>query len=113
MNKIRRQVLVGGIVVLSSAPVFAQFGSLLGGSKGGASSGNLDASLSDFLGKSFRIEMTSSKGALAIVAAYASEVDRAKYQSMFSDIGKQTDPKEAGAKFQACLLYTSPSPRDS
>lgn len=45
--------------------------------------------------------MTSSKGALAIVAAYASEENRAKYQSMFSDIGKQTDPKEAGAKFQA------------
>jgi hypothetical protein len=78
----------------------AQFGGLLGGGKATGGSGNVDADVKDFLGRSFKIELTASKAYLAIVAAYAKEEDRAKYQSLFQELGKLTDPKEAGAKLQ-------------
>jgi hypothetical protein len=78
----------------------AQFGGLLGGGKGSGGSGNIEADVKSFLDRSFKIEITASKAYLAIVAAYAKEEDRAKYQSLFQDVGKLTDPKESGAKLQ-------------
>lgn len=99
MKNTRRNIVLGSLAA-ASVPAFAQFGGLLGGGKS-AGGGNFDADLKSFMEKSFSIEMTASKAALAIAAAFAKEEDRAKFQSLFSDIGKQTDPKEAGAKFQA------------
>jgi len=83
-----------------AGPAKAQFGSLLGGGKSAGGSGNVEADVKGFLDRSFKIEVTASKAYLAIVAAYAKEEDRAKYQSLFQDVGKLTDPKEAGAKLQ-------------
>ncbi len=77
-----------------------QLGDLLGGgAKPG--SGDIDTQLKTFLGTSMRVESTVNKAALAIVAAYASEEERAKLQTRFDEINKLTDPKEAGATFQA------------
>ena len=98
MKNTRRNIVLGTLAA-ASVPAFAQFGGMLGGGKS-AGGGNFDADLKSFMEKSFSIEATASKAGLAIVAAFASEQKRAEYQSMFSDVGKTTDPKEAGATFQ-------------
>ena len=98
MKNTRRNIVLGTLAA-ASVPAFAQFGGMLGGGKS-AGGGNFDADLKTFMDKSFSIESTSIKAGLAIVAAFASEQKRAEYQSMFTDVGKQTDPKEAGATFQ-------------
>ena len=101
--KIERRNLVVAMSVLASAPAHAQFGGLggmLGGKSGGGGGGDVDSQVKGFLDKSVSIETTLNKALLAIVAAYAKDEDRAKYQARFQELGKPTDPKEAGAKFQ-------------
>ena len=98
MIKNRRTLIAAGLCA-TAVPAFAQFGGLLGGGKS-SGGGNFEADMNAFLAKSFKIEMTASKAALAIASAFAAESERAKYQSMFDDVGKQTNPNEAGAKFQ-------------
>ncbi len=101
MNKSRRNIIVGTLPLLAvGTPAFAQFGGMLGGGNRSSGGGNIDADISAFLGKSFNIEMTASKAYLAIAAAFASETKRAEFQTLFNDVGKQTNPQEAGAKFQ-------------
>jgi hypothetical protein len=78
----------------------AQFGNLLGGGRS-SGGGNVDADVANFLGRSFVVEMTAAKASLAIGAAFAAESDRAKFQSLFDNVNKQTKPQEAGAAFQA------------
>lgn len=107
MIKTRRQLSLLALAALAASPASAQLGGLLGGAKGGGSSGNVDVEVKNFLGKSMRIESTLNKAAVAIVAAYASEKDRAKLQASLDELGKQTDPKEAGAKFQEVSESTS------
>lgn len=98
----KRKILVSLALLASFAlPVHAQFGSLLGGGKSPSSSGNLDTEVKTFLDKSVRVEATISRAALAIVSAYAAEENRAKLQAQYDELNKLTDPKEAGAKFQA------------
>jgi hypothetical protein len=102
MKKTRRKLVLAALPLASAAataPAWAQFGGLLGGNKS-SGGGNIDGDISNFLGKSFNIEMSASKAYLAIAAAFASETERAKFQAMFDDVGKQTNPQEAGAKFQ-------------
>lgn len=99
MKNTRRSLVLGALTAVS-VPAFAQFGGLLGAGKS-SGGGNFDADLKNFMDKSFRVEMTASKASLAIASAYATEEERAKLQSLFNDVSKQTDPKEAGAKFQA------------
>ncbi len=79
---------------------------MLGGG-GKSSGGDIDADVNSFLEKSLRIESTINKAALAIVAAYQNEEDRAKSQEAFEQISKTTDPKEAGAKFQSVSESTA------
>jgi len=98
MKKTRRNIVIGTLAA-ASVPAFAQFGGMLGGGKS-SGGGNFDADLKSFLDKSFSIEATASKAALAICSAFASEQKRAEFQTLFTDVGKQTDPKEAGATFQ-------------
>lgn len=101
MKKERRKLALG-IGLMAVTPAHAQFGGL-GGLLGGLSSGgggDVDNQVKGFLDKSFNIEMTLNKALLAIIAAYANDEDRAKYQARFQELGKVTDPKEAGAKFQ-------------
>jgi hypothetical protein len=106
MKKQRRNLVVAA-AAYSAIPAFAQFGGLGGlvGKSGGSSGGDVDGQVRAFLDKSIRIETTLNKSLLAITAAYAKDEERAKKQEVFNDLGKQTDPKEAGAKFQAA--YTS------
>ncbi|MGQ5462143.1 hypothetical protein ACT80S_11025 [Ramlibacter sp. MAHUQ-53] len=96
----KRRSLVTGAVALTAAPAFAQFGGLLGGARGGSGGGNVDADVAAFLTKSFNIEKTLSKAYLAIAAAYLKEGELAKTRTLFEEVGKLTEPKEAGAKFQ-------------
>jgi len=101
MKKERRIVTIG-VGLLAVTPAYAQLGGL-GGLLGGRSSGgggDVDSQVKAFLDKSFSIEMTVNKALLAIIAAYAKDEDRAKYQARFQELSKVTDPKEAGAKFQ-------------
>lgn len=100
--KVQRRKLVVAMAAASSMPAFAQFGGLggLGSRGGGGGGGDVDGQVKAFLDKSIKIELTINKALLAITAAYAKDEDRAKKQALFSDLGKQTDPKEAGAKFQ-------------
>ena len=97
--KIERRKLVVAVSAALSSPAFAQFGGLLGFMSGGGG-GDVAGQVKAFLEKSIKIEMTLNKSLLAITAAYAKDEDRAKKQALFNDLGKQTDPKEAGAKFQ-------------
>jgi hypothetical protein len=101
--KIERRKLVVGMGLVATTPVYAQFGGLgglVGGKSGGGGGGDVDGQVKGFLDKSINIETTLNKALLAIVAAYSKDEDRAKYQARFQELGKQTDPKEAGAKFQ-------------
>lgn len=99
--KMHRTVLTIALLAAVAMPASAQFGGLLGGSKGGSTAtADVDGEVKTFLDKSLRIEQTVNKAALAIIAAYASEEDRAKLQAQFDAVGKQTDPKEANAVFQ-------------
>jgi hypothetical protein len=96
-----RRILIGALPLLAvGQSAFAQFGGMLGGGKSSGGGGNIEADIAAFLDKSFKIEMTASKAYLAIVAAFSSEEKRAELQSLFNDVGKQTNPQEAGAKFQ-------------
>jgi hypothetical protein len=97
MQKNRRTFIAAGLTT-AAVPAFAQFGGMLGGKTAGG--GNFEADMNAFLQKSFNIEMTASRASLAIASAFAAEADRAKFQSLFDDVGKQTNPNEAGAKFQ-------------
>jgi hypothetical protein len=108
MKLSRRQMTIAAAVTLLTGTAQAQFGNLggmLGG--GGKASGDVDTDVKAFLGKSINIEKTLNAAALAIVAAYASEADRAKLQGSLDEINKATDPKEADAKFQAVSESTS------
>ena len=89
----------GASVVANLAHAQLGLGSLLGGGSD-KGSGNIDTDVKSFLDKSINIEKTMYSAQLAIVAAYASEVDRAKMQGSLDEMKKTTDPKEAGAKFQ-------------
>jgi len=105
--KVERRKLVVAAAAASATPAFAQFGGL-GGMLGGKSSGgggDVDSQVKAFLDKSIKIEVTVNKALLAITAAYSSDEDRAKKEEVLKSLGKQTDPKEAGAKFQEA--YTS------
>jgi len=106
MKLSRRKIgtVLGAALVANVA--HAQFGALLGGS-GDKSSGNLDADVKSFLDLSVNIERTLNAASLAIVAAFQSEEDRAKSQASLDEMKKTTDPKEAGAKFQAVSESTS------
>lgn len=109
MNISRRKIglTVGATLVTSAANAqFGSLGGLLGGS-GDKASGNIDTDVKSFLDKSISIERTLNSAALAIVAAYANETDRAKMQGSLDEMKKTTDPKEAGAKFQAVSESTS------
>lgn len=106
--KFERRKLVIAVAAAAATPAFAQFGglgSLLGGMGGGGGGGDIDGQVKAFLDKSIKIEVTLNKSLLAITAAYSKDEERAKKQALFADLGKQTDPKEAGAKFQEA--YTS------
>lgn len=109
MKYSRRQIgfAVGATLLASTAN--AQFGSLGGmlGGGGDKASGNIDTDVKNFLAKSVNIERTLNSAALAIVAAYANEADRAKLQGSLDEMKKTTDPKEAGAKFQEVSESTS------
>jgi hypothetical protein len=87
------------LAACSSLPSAGQLGGLSGG--GAQSSGNLDGDVKAFLDTSTRVESTFNKASVAIAAAYDSEEKRAEWQAKFDSIGKSTDPKEAGANFQA------------
>jgi hypothetical protein len=100
--KIERRNLVVAVAAASATPAFAQFGGL-GGMFGGKSSGgggDVDSQVKAFLDKIIKIEVTVNKALLAITAAYKSDEERAKSEEVLKSLGKQTDPKEAGAKFQ-------------
>ena len=102
MNLSRREIVLAVCGAAVSAPVFGQLGGL-GGMLGGGKAtpgASIESDVQSFLERSFKIEKTAAKAYLAILAAYAAEADRAKYQSMFDSVGKLTDPKESGAKFQ-------------
>jgi hypothetical protein len=100
MKMTRRNLVVTAVPLLAAgSPALAQFGGLLGSSKS-SGGGNIDADIGSFLGKSLNIEITASKAYLAIAAAFASETRRAELQTLFNDVAKQTNPQEAGAKFQ-------------
>jgi hypothetical protein len=101
MKITRRDIsLAAGVsVVANLAHAQLGLGSLLGGGSD-KGSGNIDTDVKSFLDKSINIEKTMYSAQLAIVAAYASEVDRAKMQGSLDEMKKTTDPKEAGAKFQ-------------
>ncbi len=98
--KIERRKLVIALSAALPSPAFAQFGGLLGLVGGILGGGDVAGQVKAFLEKSIKIEVTLNKALLAITAAYAKDEDRAKKQALFNDLGKQTDPKEAGAKFQ-------------
>jgi hypothetical protein len=98
---LNRTILAAAILAAVAMPASAQFGGLLGGAKPSASaSADIDGNVKSFLEKSVRIETIVNKAALAVLGAYATEEERAKLQAQFDNIGKQTDPKEAGAVFQ-------------
>jgi len=97
----RKTLALLAVLACTALPASAQLGGLLGGGAKSGAGGDIDTEVKTFLGASMRVESTVSKAALAIVAAYASEEERAKLQTRFDDISKLTDPKEAGAKFQA------------
>lgn len=109
MNTSRRNLSILAISLCLAGPAAAQFGGLGGMLGGGAKSsgGDIDADVGSFLNQSLRIESTINKAALAIVAAYQNEKDRATSQEMFEQISKATDPKEAGAKFQSVSESTA------
>lgn len=108
MNASRRNLSLLAIAACVAGPAAAQFGAL-GGLVGGAKSsgGDIDGDVSNFLKQSLRIESTINKAALAIVAAYQNEAERATSQAAFEQISKITDPKEAGAKFQSVSESTA------
>jgi len=99
MTTSRRNFSLFTLSIVLAGPAAAQFGGLLGGSK--SSGGDIDADVNSFLSQSLRIESTISKAALAIVAAYQNETERAQSQAAFDQISKTTNPKEAGANFQS------------
>jgi len=107
MKYSRRKIgfAVGATLLATTAN--AQFGSLGGLLGGDKASGNIDTDVKNFLAKSVNIERTLNSAALAIVAAYANETDRAKLQGSLDEMKKTTDPKEAGAKFQEVSESTS------
>jgi hypothetical protein len=100
--KMHRRILTVALLAAVAMPASAQLSGLLGGGSksGNAASGDIDGNVKTFLDKSLRIETTLNKAALAIVAAYATEEERAQLQAQFDTVGKQTNPKEAGAVFQ-------------
>ena len=100
ISKQRRVILAAGLA-MSSGTALAQFGGFLGGNKGSSGSGDFDTGLANFMKTSLGVEKTALQGKFAILAAYASEENRAKFQSMYQNVGKQTNPNEAGATFQA------------
>jgi hypothetical protein len=101
MKANRRTLLSLPLFACIPLPASAQFGGLLGGGSKPAEGGDIDSQVKSFLDKSVGIESTISRASLAIVSAYAAEEDRAKLQAKYDEVSKSTDPKEAGAKFQA------------
>ena len=100
--EIERRKLAFGVALMAVTPAYAQFGglgTLLGGMFSGGG-GDVDSQVKGFLDLSFKIEMTCNKALLAIIAAYAKDEEREKYQARFQELSKVTDPKEAGARFQ-------------
>jgi hypothetical protein len=109
MHSLRRNLSLLALAACFAGPAAAQLGAL-GGLVGGGKSaggGDIDADVGNFLKSSMRIESTINKAALAIVAAYQNETDRAASQAAFDQISKTTDPKEAGAKFQSVSESTA------
>jgi len=106
MKLSRRKIgtVLGAAFVTGAA--HAQFGALLGGG-GDKGSGNIETDVKNFLDLSVNIERTLYSASLAIIAAFQSEEERAKSQASLEEIKKSTDPKEAGARFQAVSESTS------
>lgn len=106
MQQVRRKLILSVIPVAFVTPsAFAQFGGLLGGKSSGGS-GNLDADINNFMVNSFNVEKTASRAYLSIAGAFASEAERAKLQSLFSDVNSLTNPQESGAKLQEVIETT-------
>ena len=66
----------------------------------------MDADINNFMVNSFNVEKTASRAYLAIAGAFASEAERAKLQSLFSDVNSLTNPQESGAKLQEVIETT-------
>ncbi len=111
MKKLRRNLVLGAVPLLvASSPALAQLGGLLGGRVGGGGGGgNIDADISDFMGKSLNIEKTASRSYLAIAGAFASEEERARLQALLADVNNLTNPQESGAKLQQVIETTDAS----
>lgn len=106
MQQFRRKLILGAVpLALVTPSAFAQFGGLLGG-KSSSGGGNLDADINNFMTTSFNVEKTASRAYLAIAGAFASEGERAKLQSLFSDVNSLTNPQESGAKLQEVIETT-------
>jgi hypothetical protein len=100
MKKINTALLAVTLTFGASTSAMAQLGglgNLMGGSKAVASTGNLDADVQGFLGKSTVINRLSAIALVAISSAYDKDADVAGAQAKISKLNSVTDPKEQQA----------------
>lgn len=71
----------------------------IGSDKGAASSGNIEADVSDFMGKSLALADTSTRSLMAINSAYKSEEEMAKSKAALAAAEAKTDPGEKAAAY--------------
>lgn len=98
MKKIHVLMVAATLSLGSATPVFAQFGGLLGGTKGvSTGSGNIDADVKTFTEKSSVVNKYAAQALVAINAAYSSDEERANAMAKLEKLNATTDPKEQNA----------------
>jgi hypothetical protein len=100
MKKMTIAVMATALSLGLSGTAMAQFGglgSMMGGSKSNASSGNIDADVKGFLEKSHVVNKLSAIALVAISAAYDKDSDMAGAQAKIAKLNSVTDPKEQQA----------------
>jgi len=93
---LKKIVLIGSLLLVSFSAVAFDLPKIGGGDKG-ASSGNIEADVADFVAKSTQMRDIAYNSMLTIVAAYADEKELAALKAKDEEISKKTDPQENGA----------------
>jgi len=95
---VKKMLLVGSLLLVSlSSSAYELKVPKLGDDKGAAASGNIEADVADFVGKTTQMRDIAYNSMLTIVAAYADEKELAALKAKDEEIAKKTDPKENGA----------------
>jgi hypothetical protein len=117
---IKKFLMVGSLLFVTlSANAFELKVPKLGDDKGAAASGNIEADVADFVGKSAQLREIAYNSMLTILAAYANEEQLAKLKAADEEMNKKTNTNEKGAaqtamiKTMAADLETIKSQKDA